>query len=44
MKGWAEKELAGLPDDCAVEKIVELKVPGLEAARSLVVVARKGAG
>ena len=44
MKGWAEKELAGLPDDCAVEKIVELKVPRLEAARSLVVVARKGAG
>ncbi len=43
MKGWAEKELASMPDDCAVEKIVELKVPGLEAARSLVVVARKEA-
>lgn len=43
MKGWAEKELASMPDDCVVEKIVELKVPGLEAARSLVVVARKEA-
>lgn len=43
MKGWAEKELASMPDDCVVEKIVELKVPGLDAARSLVVVARKEA-
>lgn len=43
MKGWAEKELSSMPDDCVVEKIVELKVPGLDAARSLVVVARKEA-
>lgn len=43
MKGWAEKELAGVPNDCVVEKIIELKVPRLEAARSLVVVARKEA-
>ncbi len=41
MKGWAEKELATMPDDCVVEQIITLKVPGLEAARSLVIAAQK---
>lgn len=43
MKGWAEKELASIPDNNVVEKFIELKVPGLNAARSLVVVAQKEA-
>lgn len=43
MKGWAEKELVNIPDDCVVEKIIKVKVPSLDAARSLVVVAQKEA-
>ncbi len=43
MKGWAEKELDKVPADCEIEQVVSLHVPGLEAARSLVVVSRKGA-
>jgi 16S rRNA (guanine527-N7)-methyltransferase len=41
MKGWAEKELATMPNDCVVEKVIKLKVPGLNAARSLVIAAQK---
>jgi 16S rRNA (guanine527-N7)-methyltransferase len=43
MKGFAEKELASMPEDCVVEQVITLNVPGLEAARSLVVVAQKEA-
>lgn len=38
MKGLPEQELAGVPSDCLVEKIIMLSVPGLDAARSLVIV------
>lgn len=41
MKGRAEKELTGLPEDCVLREIIKLKIPGLSATRSLVVVARK---
>lgn len=37
MKGAPEQELARLPEGIRVEKIVTLRVPKLEAARSLVV-------
>lgn len=37
MKGVAEQELAGVPDGCRVERIIPLQVPGLCAARSLVI-------
>ncbi len=37
MKGVPEHELARLPADILVEKIITLQVPGLEAARCLVV-------
>ncbi|HXU94413.1 MAG TPA: 16S rRNA (guanine(527)-N(7))-methyltransferase RsmG [Gallionella sp.] len=37
MKGLAERELAGVPDGCMVERIIPLQVPGLHAARSLVI-------
>ncbi len=40
MKGLPEQELAGVPEDCAVEQIVPLKVPGLDAARCLVIATR----
>lgn len=43
MKGWVEKELASLPDHCEIKKAVKLKVPSLDAARSLVIAARKEA-
>ena len=38
MKGFPEQELKGVPDDCLVEKIIKLAVPGLDAVRSLVIV------
>ena len=41
MKGWAEKELVGIPNDCVIEKVIKLKVPNLDAARSLVIAAQK---
>lgn len=41
MKGWAEKELASMPEDCVVERVITLNVPGLEAARSLVIATQK---
>lgn len=38
MKGMAEKqELAGMPEGCRVESIIPIIVPGLQAARSLVI-------
>jgi 16S rRNA (guanine527-N7)-methyltransferase len=37
MKGIPEKELSGLPDKCRVEQVITLQVPGLYAARSLVI-------
>ncbi len=37
MKGLAERELAGVPEGCKVERIIPLQVPGLHAARSLVI-------
>lgn len=41
MKGLPEKELAGVPEDCSVEQIIPLEVPGLDAARCLVIARRK---
>jgi len=37
MKGVPQQELAGLPDGCRVERVIPLQVPGLHAARSLVI-------
>jgi 16S rRNA (guanine527-N7)-methyltransferase len=37
MKGLPEQELAGVPEDCLVEKVIPLSVPGLAAARCLVI-------
>lgn len=37
MKGSAEQELAGIPEGCRVEQVIPLQVPGLDAARSLVI-------
>ena len=37
MKGVPEQELAGLPSGCRVESIIPIHVPGLQAARSLVI-------
>lgn len=37
MKGAPEQELAGVPEECRVESIIPLQVPGLRAARSLVI-------
>src|SRR3990167_10684003 len=37
MKGVPQQELAGVPDGCRVERVIPLQVPGLLAARSLVI-------
>ncbi len=37
MKGAPEQELDGIPEDCRVEQVIPLKVPGLNVARSLVI-------
>lgn len=37
MKGLAERELGGVPEGCTVDRIIPLQVPGLQAARSLVI-------
>lgn len=37
MKGIAEQELADVPQGCRVESVISLQVPGLRAARSLVI-------
>lgn len=42
MKGLAERELAGMPGDCKVERVIQLNVPGLKAARSLVIATCNG--
>jgi 16S rRNA (guanine527-N7)-methyltransferase len=39
MKGLPEKELQSIPPECRVEQMIPLAVPGLNAARSLVIVA-----
>jgi 16S rRNA (guanine527-N7)-methyltransferase len=37
MKGAPEMELASIPAGCELEQIIKLKVPGVDAARSLVI-------
>ena len=41
MKGEPEQELRRLPDDVAVEQIIALQIPKLEAARCLVILREK---
>ncbi len=42
MKGAPQQELAGVPEECQIERVIPLQVPGLCAARSLVIAACKG--
>lgn len=42
MKGLPEQELANVPHDCVIERVIPLTVPGLDAARSLVIASKKG--
>lgn len=42
MKGMPENELAGMPDDSVMEEIIPLRVPGLDAARCLVIATPRG--
>lgn len=42
MKGLPEQELANVPNNCLVEQVITLCVPGLDAARSLVIARNKG--
>ena len=42
MKGDPEQELAGLPAGCRIERVIKLQVPGLHAARSLVIATCSG--
>jgi 16S rRNA (guanine527-N7)-methyltransferase len=42
MKGAPEKELEGVPSGCRVERVIPLRVPGLHAARSLVIATCEG--
>lgn len=44
MKGIAERELESVPEGCRVERVIPLQVPGLRAARSLVIGICKGNG
>ena len=44
MKGAPEKELAGMPSGCKAERFIPLQVPGLQAARSLVIATCKRSG
>ena len=37
MKGAPQQELADVPEECRVESVVPIQVPGLQAARSLVI-------
>lgn len=37
MKGVPQREFTGLPDKCHIERVIPLQVPGLNAARSLVI-------
>jgi 16S rRNA (guanine527-N7)-methyltransferase len=43
MKGVAEKELQNVSTAYQIERLIHLQVPGVDAARSLVVVSRNGA-
>ena len=40
MKGALGRDLEDVPNECKVERVVALSVPGLRAARSLVIVSR----
>lgn len=42
MKGAPEKELQGIPKDCRIEKNIPIEVPGLDAARSLIIATCEG--
>lgn len=42
MKGYPEPEMAGIPEDCEIERVISLHVPELQAARSLVIATCKG--
>ena len=42
MKGMPEQELENIPSDCEIKSIIALQVPGLQAARSLVIASCKG--
>ena len=42
MKGNSERELAGVPPGCNVERVIPLQIPGLKAARSLVIATCRG--
>ena len=42
MKGLAEQELEAMPGGCRVECVIPLRVPGLDAARSLVIATCEG--
>ena len=44
MKGVPQQELAGVPDGCRVERVIPLHVPGLHAARSLVIATCRESG
>jgi 16S rRNA (guanine527-N7)-methyltransferase len=44
MKGVPKQELEGVSDDCRIDKIISLEVPGLHAARSLVIATCMGSG
>jgi 16S rRNA (guanine527-N7)-methyltransferase len=37
MKGLPEQELTGVPGGCRVARVIPLQVPGLQAARSLII-------
>lgn len=42
MKGAPQQEMAGIPGECQVERVIPLRVPGLRATRSLVIAACNG--
>jgi len=42
MKGAPEQELENISNDCKVEKIIPISVPGLNASRSLVIASCEG--
>lgn len=41
MKGAPEQELAEVPDDFQIERVISLQVPGIHAARSLIIASCK---
>lgn len=42
MKGSPEQELAGIPGGCRVDRVIPLQVPGLHAARCLIIATCNG--